>query len=322
MMRRIVLARYPDGVPTPADFAVQDARDPEPAEGEVVVAVSYLSMDPFPRLRMRADAGPMPPMPLGETVGGRGVGTVVASRHPDWREGDWLHGELGWASRVVLNPDACERIDLSLGPPERHLSVLGPSGLTAYMVTVALGQVQPGETFAFAPAAGSVGSIAGQIAKAKGATTVGIASAGQACQLVGYDIAVDHAAPDALPEGLNLVIDGVGGAVHDALVRKLVPRGRMLLLGFIAGYNDAGPPRYGNAAPVLMKRARMEGFLLADWRDRFDEARVALSGWLNDGTIVPVETIWHDLDQTPAAFAALFGDAPPGKQIVAIGETE
>lgn len=321
-MRSIVLSRYPDGVPTPADFAMRTAPDPQPGAGEVLVAVSHLSMDPFPRLRMRANSAPMPPMPLGETVGGRGVGRVIASCHPDWREGDWLHGELGWTNRAVLDPGGCERIDPALGQPARHLSILGPSGLTAYMVTVALGQVQPGQTFAFSPAAGSVGSIAGQIAKARGAQTIGIASAAQGAQLAGYDVAVDHAALDALPGDIDLAIDGVGGDVHDALVRALAPRGRLVLLGFIAGYNDAGPPRYGNAAPILMKRARMEGFLLADWRDRFDEARAALSGWLADGTIQPVETVWRGLEQAPAAFAALFGDAPPGKQIVAIGEDE
>jgi NADPH-dependent curcumin reductase CurA len=319
MNRRIVLARYPDGLPGTDDFRVEAVAMPQPAEGEVLVAVSHLSMDPFPRLRMRADSRAGPPMPLGATVGGRGVGQVIASRHPDWPEGSWLHGELGWAGYVALDPQGCERIDLHLGPPERHLSVLGPSGLTAYMVTVALGAVQAGETMAFAPAAGSVGTIAGQIARARGARTIGLAGKTQLATLTGYDEALDHDAQGALA-ACDLVVDGVGGAVHEALIAALKPRGRAILLGFIGGYNDAAPPRYGNAMPVLMKRARMEGFLLADWRDRFDEARVALSEWLADGSIVPVETIWHGLDQAPAAFAALFGDAPPGKQIVSVGD--
>ncbi len=322
MTRRIALAQYPVGVPQADDFRIEGIARPEPREGEVLVAVSHLSMDPFPRLRMRADSRAGPPMPLGDTVGGRGVGQVIASRHPDWHAGDWLHGELGWTTHVALSPDGCERIDLRLGPPERHLSVLGPSGLTAYMVTVALGGIAAGETMAFAPAAGSVGTIAGQIARARGARTVGLAGTSQLGALTGFDVAVDHAAPDALPDGLDLVVDGVGGRVHEAMVVRLKPRGRAILLGFIGGYNDTAPPRYGNAMPVLMKRARMEGFLLADWRNRFDEARTALSGWLADGSIVPVETIWHGLDRTPAAFAALFGDAPPGKQIVAIGDEQ
>lgn len=320
MNRRVVLVRYPDGIPTPDDFAVEDVATEDCADGEVLVAVSHLSMDPFPRLRMRPDSRVGPPMALGETVGGRGVGRVLASKHPDWAVGDWLHGETGWQALARLSPTGCERIDTSLAPPERYLSVLGPSGLTAYLTTVAVGDVQEGQTFAFAPAAGSVGTIAGQIAKLKGARTIGLAGATQtgALSVFGYDIGVDHAAPEAVPDGIDVFVDGVGGPLHDALLAKLAPRACIVLLGFISGYNNDGPPRYGSAMPVLMKRARMEGFLLADWAHRFDEARTALAGWLTSGEIVPVETIWRGIDQTPAAFAALFGDAAPGKQIVSI----
>ncbi len=320
MNRRVVLTRYPQGIPTADDFAVEDVPTADCGEGDVLVAVSHLSMDPFPRLRMRADSRVGPPMALGATVGGRGVGRVVASKHSDWVVGDWLHAETGWQSLAVLSPVGCERIDAELAPPERYLSVLGPSGLTAYMTTVVVGEVSAGQRFAFAPAAGSVGTIAGQIAKLKGAHTVGIATAAQTGTLAGfgYDVAVDHAAPDAAPVDIDVFVDGVGGPLHDAMLAKLSPRGRVVLLGFISGYNDAGPPRYGQAIPVLMKRARMEGFLLADWADRFDAARRALARWLRTGEIVPVETIWTGLDNAPAAFTALFGDAAPGKQIVRI----
>jgi len=320
MNRRIVLTRYPVGTSTAEDFAVEDVPTTDCANGEILVAVSHLSMDPFPRLRMRADSRVGPPMALGATVGGRGVGRVLASKHPDWAAGDWLHAETGWQSLAVLSPAGCERIDTTLAPAERFLSVLGPSGVTAYMTTVAVGEVGPGKRFAFAPAAGSVGTIAGQIARLKGAHTVGIASAAQTGALAGfgYDVAVDYAAPDAAPADVDIFVDGVGGAMHDAMLPRLSPRARVVLLGFISGYNDAGPPRYGNAMPILMKRARMEGFLLADWADRFDEARAALARWLRTGDIVPVETIWPGLESAPAAFAALFGDATPGKQIVSI----
>jgi len=320
MNRRVILTRYPDGRPAAEDFAVEEVPTAACSDGEILVAVSHLSMDPFPRLRMRADSRVGPPMALGATVGGRGVGRVVASKHADWAVGDWLHAETGWQSLAVLSPAGCERINTKLAPAERYLSVLGPSGLTAYMTTVAVGEVGPGKRFALAPAAGSVGTIAGQIARLKGAHTVGIASAAQVGALAGfgYDVAVDYAAPETAPADIDIFVDGVGGALHDAMLPRLSPRARVVLLGFISGYNDAGPPLYGNAMPILMKRARMEGFLLADWADRFDEARAALAGWLRTGDIVPVETIWAGLDSAPAAFAALFGDAAPGKQIVSI----
>jgi len=320
MNRRIALARYPDGVPVADDFATEECVVPDLGDGQLLVEVAHLSMDPFPRLRMRADSRAGPPMQIGETVGGRGVGRVVASKHADWRVGDWVYGEVGWQTLVAIDARNCERIDVGLAEPQHYLGVLGPSGLTAYMTTVALGNIAPGETIAFAPAAGSVGSIAGQVARVHGARTVGIASAAQLPALgkLGYDLAIDYAAPDNCPDGVDLFIDGVGGALHDALIGKLRTRGRVVLLGFIAGYNTAGPPIYGQAVPVLMKRARVDGFLLADWSHRFGEARAALAGWLASGDLVPVETVWRGLDTAPAAFAALFGDAAPGKQIVSL----
>ena len=228
--------------------------------------------------------------------------------------------------RILEAADRCEKIDYAAGSPSLHLGALGPSGLTAYFTTVALGGLREGETLAFTPAAGSVGSIAGQIARILGARTVGIASTGQLAALsgFGYDagVALDGLADlgAACPDGIDLFIDGVGGAVHEGILPRVNLRARIVLLGFIAAYNEVGPPRYGNAASVLMKRARMEGFLLADWRDRFDEARTALSGWIAEGRLRNVETVWPGLEAAPAAFSALFGEALPGKQIVTIEE--
>lgn len=322
--RRIVLVRYPEGIPSEQDFALEDFTTAEPGEGELLVRVSHLSMDPFPRLRMNERGPAGPPMQLGAAVEGRGVGQVIASRAPGWSEGDWLIGEPGWQSVACLPAETCEKVDLALGKPSLHLGALGPSGLTAYLTVTALGGLTAGETMVFAPAAGSVGSVAGQIAALLGGHAIGVASGGQATALagLGYATALDHTRPasfaEALSGGVDLFIDGVGGATHDAVLPMLKSRGRIVLLGFVSGYNDAAPPRYGNAAPLLMKRARMEGFLLADWQSRFDEARTALSQWIADGKLRHVESIWSGLEAAPQAFAALFSSAPPGKQIVSL----
>lgn len=323
MSVEIVLARYPrDRIDPANDFRLQEVPCPAPAEGEALVEVTHLSMDPFPRMRMRADSRVGPSMALDRFVEGRGIGRVVDSRHPGFKPGNWVMGELGWRTHAQLPGDQLVPIDLALGPPERHLSVLGSSGLTAYF-TMEAGRPQPGETVVIAPAAGSVGMIAGQIAKRAGARVVGIGGGSQCAALtreLGFDAAVDHACladqlHTACLEGVQLFLDGVGGPTHDAVMSGMAPRGRVILLGFIAGYGE-GPRPYGSMLPPLMKRLQVQGFLLADWRDRFAEAQAQLADWLRTGAIRPVESIWEGLDQAPAAFAALFGDAAPGKQIV------
>jgi NADPH-dependent curcumin reductase CurA len=319
MNRQIHLVRYPQGSPSVADFAEVAAPMPVAGDGELLVGVACLGLDPFPRLRMRADSRVGPPLPLNQTVEGRGVGTVLASNHPDFVAGDAVAADTGWQQFAVVPAASVQRLNLALGPLERHLSTLGPSGLTAYFTTQAIA-LAPGKTLAIAPAAGSVGVIAGQLARAAGARVIGlVASEAQArflTETLGFDLALTD--PAAIEEPVNAFIDGVGGALHDAVVARLALHARIVLLGFIAGYNDASPPVYGAALPILFKRATVSGFLLADHAADFASARAELARMLDDGRLQPVETIHHGLSATPAAFAALFGEADPGKQIVCL----
>jgi len=315
--RQIHLIRYPQGMPTPGDFIETDAPMPVPGAGEILVCVTALGLDPFPRLRMRADSRVGPPVPLNQVVEGRGVGTVVASNHDDFSIGDSVAADTGWQAYCVVPVANAQKLDLGLGPIERHLSTLGPSGLTAFFAVERVAP-QPGETIVIAPAAGSVGVLAGQLAKAAGARVIGlVASPAQAdflVQSLGFHAAFTSA--DQLAEPVDCFIDGVGGALHDAVVGKLALRARVLLLGFIAAYNQPAPPSYGNAVPILFKRATVSGFLLADHAADFGRARTAIAAALLAETLKPVEAIHHGLASTPAAFAGLFGEPLPGKQIV------
>lgn len=317
MNRQIQLVRYPSGLPQPSDFAEVSATMPVPGPGEMLVRVECLGLDPFPRLRMRADSRVGPPLPLDTVVDGRGVGIVIASNHPDFAAGDAVAADTGWQQFAAIPGAAAQRLDLAFGPIERHLSTLGPSGLTAFFTCEAIGP-RAGLTLAIAPAAGSVGVIAGQLARAAGARIIGlVASAAQADFLtgqLGFDAAVTD--PARIEEPVHGFIDGVGGALHEAVVAKLALHARIVLLGFIAGYNDAAPPVYGTALPLLFKRATVSGFLLADHAPDFARARTALAAMLDDGRLRPVETLHAGLAATPAAFAGLFGDPAPGKQIV------
>jgi NADPH-dependent curcumin reductase CurA len=316
-MKALCLARYPEGAPRPEDFVLRDLPDPVPQAGEVLVAVTHLSMDPVPRLRMQPQPPMGPPMRIGAPVEGRGVGRVLQSRDPAFAPGDVVVGELGWQSRAVLPG---ERLQRAAGArPQDHLNALGATGLAAWFVVDSLAP-QPGETLLVAPAAGAVGSLVCQMAMARspGVRIVGTAI-GPAQRDFLRGLGVEPIAPDAAwpgPGGIDLFVDGVGGALHDRMLAHLNPRARVLLLGFVSAYGDGAPPRYGNAAAVLMKRARMEGFLLADHLPRAAEAHAAIARMLAEGTLVPAETIHAGLASAPAAFAGLFADSPPGKQIV------
>jgi NADPH-dependent curcumin reductase CurA len=322
-VKAVLLNRYPEGLPCAKDFALADLPDPEPGDGQLLVRVSHLSMDPFPRLRMQADSRVGPAMALGSIVEGRGVGEVVASRHPDVSVGDWVAGETGWAELAVLDGAKVEPIDLSLGPPEAHLHALGATGLAAFFIVESISP-RAGETCLIAPAAGAVGSLVCQMARhmAPEAHIVGTARGPDQADFL-RGLGVEPLDPDADwpgPGGIDALVDGVGGAFHDRMLPALNPRARVLLLGFIAGYNEAAAPRYGNAHIVLMKRAQMRGFLLADQMDRAAEARSRVGAWLSDGHVRPAMAVHPGLASAPAAFAALFADAPPGKQIVRVAE--
>lgn len=321
--REVRLVRYPERAPGPECFESVDVPRPEPGAGEALVEVAYLSMDPVVRTRMRAGGGLGAPMRLGAAVEGRGVGRVVASRHPGLREGDVVTGELGWRRFAVLAGDALAGVEQRGGPLRHHLNALGPTGLAALFALEA-GGLRAGDRVVIAPAAGAVGSLAVQIARLQGAHVLGLArGAAQLGYLRGLGVEAadaEGAFEEALAGGVDLFVDGVGCALHDRVVRHLNPRARVVLLGFVAGYGEEAPPRYGDAAAILMKRATMQGFLLADWMEHAAGARDRLAEWIARGQIVPAERVWEGLDQAPLAFAALFGEAEPGKQLVRVWE--
>ena len=318
MSRAVRLVRFPAGVVTAADFAVADAAVPDLADGEVRVAVDYLSMDPAVRTRLTPTPTMGPPVAPGDVVPGRGVGRVIASRSTALPVGTAVYGEVGWREVAVL-PAAGLEVVAGDVPLHHHLNALGPTGLAAWFVVAAVAP-QPGETLLIAPGAGAVGSLAAQLALARGARVAGTAvGAAQHAYLRGLGVAPVDPAGD-LPVA-DMVIDGVGSDFHDRAMARLNPRGRVVLLGFLSDYGTAGPPRYGSMGPVLMKRARVDGFLLADHMTGAAAARAGLAAAITGGSLVPAQTIHAGLDAAPHAFAALFGDAPPGKQLVRTGDT-
>ncbi|MEQ5787185.1 NADP-dependent oxidoreductase [Erythrobacter sp. NFXS35] len=316
-MKALCLLHYPHGTPQPGDFALRELPDPVPGTGEALVQVTHLSMDPLPRLRMQEHSPVGPAMRIGAPVEGRGVGRVLQSNDPGLAPGDMVVGELGWQSLSVVPTARLVRVEG--GRPEDHLNALGATGLAAWFVVDRLAP-RDGESLLVAPAAGAVGSLVCQMAQAcapgvkVSGTAVGTRQAAFLETLGVRPLRPEADWPGTV--GIDLFVDGVGGALHERMFAHLNPRARVLLLGFVSAYGDDAPPQYGNAAAILMKRARVEGFLLSDHMDRAEEARTGIARWLADGTLRPAETVHRGLASAATAFAGLFADSPPGKQIV------
>lgn len=332
------LARYaPEGVPGTDCFALADEAPREPAAGEVLVQTEWLSMDPFPRLAMRGEASMAPQLPLGAVMLGRGVGRVLRSADPSFAEGDLVAGELGWRERGCVAASALRKLDPALGPPELALGLLGPSGLTAFFCVEQHAQPKAGETVLVSAAAGSVGSIACQLAALRGARVVGVVQGAQQAaylrERLGVDAVVDaldaldpsspgslsDAVRAACPDGIDVFLDGVGGALHDAALARANIAARIVVYGLISSYGedachaDVGPRQLMR---IIQRRLRIQGFLVGDHAADFGSALARLAGWQREGLLHAAQHVYQGFEAVPQAFALLFDQAAPGKQLV------
>lgn len=335
--RQIVLAARPNGMPRLTDFAVIDASIPQVDSGAFLIASEFLSADPLQRWRMNESAQYGRTIGLGEVVWGRIVGRVVRSRHPDWREGDLAEGMLGWQSYATSRGETARaayapgvtRVDPSLGPPSTALGILGMPGVTAYF---ALGEIiapRAGETIVVSAAAGTVGSLAGQLAKVAGCRVVGIAGGPAKVRHVvedlGFDAAIDHRDAEALPEALRAAcpdgvdgyFDNVGGSIADAVCQLLRPRARVALVGRVAQLAGAAARRDFQER-FISSRVRLEGFIVYDYADRAHEARAAIAALLRAGRVRYRETVHEGIESAPQALIDVLCGNGLGKHVVRV----
>jgi NADPH-dependent curcumin reductase CurA len=291
------LVARPVGLPKASDFSVttEPVRDPE--EGEVVVRVRYVSLDPAMRGWMREGKSYVPPVGLGEVMRAGGVGVVAASRDPAVPVGAAVAGNFGVQEVAVCAGAKVRLIDPALAPLPVWLGALGMTGLTAYFGLLEVGRPRPGDTVVVSAAAGAVGSVAGQIAKLKGCRVIGVAGGPEKCRFVreelGFDGAIDYKTDDLraalaahAPQGVDVYFDNVGGLVLDAVLTDLAPRARIVICGAISQYNREGMTRGpSNYLALLVARARMEGFIVFDYADRYDEAIRELAAWRAAGQL-------------------------------------
>jgi NADPH-dependent curcumin reductase CurA len=329
------LAARPVGLPEPSDWDFVEAPAPEPGDGELLVAVEYLSVDPAMRSWMNAGRSYVPPVEIGEVMRAGGIGRVVASRHPGFAVGESVYGVFGVQRYAVSDGTGVTRVDTTLAPAPVQLGVLGIGGLTAYFGLLDIGKPEPGETVVVSGAAGSVGSIAGQIARIKGCRVVGIAGGQAKCAWLvdelGFDAAIDYKAGDVraelrrhAPRGVDVFFDNVGGDILEDALGRLARGARVVLCGAVSQYNAEGRPKgISNYMQLLVARASMTGFVIFDYADRYPEGIAQLARWLESGELHSREDVVHgDVTLFPEVLLRLFAGANTGKLVLALASGE
>ncbi len=339
-MFRIALASRPNGAPNVENFSHESAPVPVPADGEVLVRVHYMSLDPYMRGRMDDAKSYAAPVPIGGTMEAGGVGEVIASNSPAFKPGDFAFGMFGWASHGCLPANQLRKLDPAMGPITAALGVLGMPGFTGWFGLTELGRPKAGETLVVAAATGPVGSMVGQVARLAGLRTVGVAGGADKCKLAtdmfGFDACLDHRAFDTAsdlraalaaecPGGVDIYFENVGGKVLEAVFPLMNPFARIPICGMIAWYNagalGAGASGGGLTAPalwrsILVKYMSVNGFIISNHFDRFPDFLSQVAPKVASGEIRFLEDIAEGLENAPATFIAMLDGGNTGKQIV------
>ena len=332
---QVLLAARPHGEPTPADFETVTVDLPPLEDGQVLLEIRYLSLDPYMRGRMSDAKSYADPVPVGGMMVGATVCQVVESRSPDRQVGDWVLSYSGWQTRAVAEARHTRGLDPERAPVSTALGVLGMPGFTAYAGLLLLGKPQPGETVVVAAATGPVGSAVGQIARLKGARAVGIAGGPDKCRALveefGFDAAVDHRADDfrdrladAVPDGIDVYFENVGGDVWRAVERHLNLYARIPVCGLVAGYNATaagdGPDRFdGFMRRVLTKSLTVRGFIQSEFeREHFGAFLEDMSGWVRGGQVRYLEDVTDGLENVVEAFTGMLVGRNFGKVLVKV----
>lgn len=334
--QRIVLSSRPQGVPVPDNFRIEDAQVPELAEGQVLLENLVFAIDPAVRGMLDDVKSYMPPVAIGGLIPAMVLGRVVASRHPDFREGDFGRGFAGWERYSVLDPSGVAFENVAVAhdlPLTVYMGAVGWSGITAYVGLKRYGDMRAGDEVLISAAAGAVGSVAGQVARLSGCRVVGTTGSKDKERIVtgplGFDAAINYrGVPDLgaeidrhFPEGISLYFDNVGGATLDAVLPRMKAFGRIAVCGMIANYNHQTEPYpLRNIWQVLVNRITMRGFLAYEAADMVHEAEGALSGWVRSGQLIATENVSTGLESAPAAFIRLMSGETTGKTLVRIDE--
>ncbi|WP_049922304.1 NADP-dependent oxidoreductase [Halopiger djelfimassiliensis] len=327
------LESRPVGEPTHENFDLVTVERPEPGPGEVLVKTVYQSVDPYMRGRMRDAESYAEPWAVGEPMKAGVVGEVLESNADEFEPGDVVTGELLWAEHAVADADELRTVDPDLGPISTALGVLGMPGVTAYWGLHDIGDPTPGDTVVVSAAAGAVGSVVGQLARLNGARVVGTAGSDEKTAWLtdelGFDAAVNYTETDdlgdamaaACPDGVDVYFDNVGGPITDAVWPLLNDHSRVAVCGQISLYNATEVPTGPRKLATLIEtRARVEGFLVSDYEDRWGEALERLSRFIRADELHYREHVVDGFENAPDAFLGLFEGENIGKQLVRVAD--
>ncbi len=326
MARAWHLKSRPEGMPTADNFELKDVDLPPLGDGMIRIRNHWLSVDPYMRGRMNDAKSYVPPFQVGQPLEGGAVGEVVESKADGFAAGDQVVHMGGWRDEAVVPAQAARKLPDLGAEPQQFLGVLGTTGATAYFGLLDAASAKEGDIVFVSAAAGAVGSVAVQIAKAKGMTVIGSAGGAPKCDYVrslGADQVMDYrAAPilkslaGAAPEGIDVYFDNVGGDHLDAALALARNHARFAICGMIQGYNKREATSLKFAMRVIAARIRLQGFLVFDYQSRMEEFYRDMAGWLKSGAVKSRETVVEGLEQTPEAFLGLFRGANVGKMLV------
>jgi NADPH-dependent curcumin reductase CurA len=326
------LAARPIGLPKRTDWVYKEEPLRHPGDGEFLVKIIYISLDPAMRGWMSNSKSYVPPVGIGEVMRALGLGRVVASKNPGFATGDYVYGLLGVQEFAISDGKGLTTVDPAIASLPVYLGALGMPGMTAYFGLLDVGQPKPGETVVVSCAAGAVGTIVGQIAKIKGCRAVGIAGGAEKCRYVvkdlGFDAAIDYKTDDVrkalqqhCPRGVDVYFDNVGGEILDIVLAQLARGARVAICGAISQYNAVtgikGPSNY---LSLLVNRASMKGFLVIDYAGRYGEAIREMSEWMAAGKLKTREDIVEGFDKFPETLLRLFKGENTGKLMLKLAD--
>ncbi|MFO0349838.1 MAG: NADP-dependent oxidoreductase [Alphaproteobacteria bacterium] len=328
--RRWVLARRPNGVPRTDDFRLEDTTLPALQDSQALIRVDHISVDPGMRSRLSGDSY-APALDIGATIESAGVGQVIASRSQKLKEGSRVWGGFGWQTHLITDGRGVQALDPALYTgkitPTSAIGLFGIPGLTAFFGLLEVGKPRPGSTVLVSSAAGTVGATAGQIAKIKGCTVVGITGSDAKCTYlkdIGFDASINHRTCGDLaaafrataPKGYDIYFDNVGGEMLDAAIVNMRRHGRLVISGQIAEYNAHEPRGIRHTLPFITQRLRMEGLVVYDHAVQFDEARRQMAEWVTEGKLTWREEIIEGIEKAPEAFIGLFRGDSFGRRLI------
>ncbi len=327
MARAWTLASRPDGMPTAANFALIDLDQTALGDGEVRIANSWLTVDPYMRGRMNDVKSYTPPFAIGEAMQGGAIGTVTESRSDRFKPGDMVQHFAGWRDEAVLPANQVQPLPQMEVDPQAYLGQLGMPGMTAYFGLLHVAAAKAGDTVFVSAAAGAVGSTVVQIAKAKGCHVIGSAGGAEKCawvQSLGADTAIDYkdgtpiakSLGQAARNGVDVYFDNVGGDHLDAALAHANERARFAICGMIDIYNSGAATQLRYIARVIGARIRIQGFIVSDFTDQAADFYRDMAGWMKDGKLTREETVVKGLEKTPDAFLGLFSGDNKGKMLV------